>query len=101
MDQVERAIERVIPANPGFEAVTFWFEDGEEDPENVDIRAKLQRETVIAWRAISDDCYAPICVFGSPGGERAMTAVIDPAGAVIDPPNTIYAGLDRWDRRSA
>lgn len=96
VDKLRSSLEEIIPANPGFEVLTFWFQDGEQDPINVDIKSKLNRESVIGWRSVDGTCYEPVTAFGVSDIDEGVWSVIDPAGSVIEPVDRLYPSLDHW-----
>jgi hypothetical protein len=101
---------QIIPAVPGFQLLTFWFEDDERDPRRerdtrtFDIAANLWRETIIAWRLPPDWYPEPITVhhcmdYDAETGTStsgAIAAILDPAGAVTEQHTCTFRNLDEW-----
>lgn len=106
----DRSAYPIIPAVPGFQLLTFWFEDAELDPmrerdtRTFDIAANLWRETVVAWRLHPAWYPEPITASHSmecdaetgTSANGATAAILDPAGAVTVQHDCVYRTMDEW-----
>lgn len=78
-----------VPAQPGFEVVSFWFEDGE---------AKVWTSPVIAWKIDSDGGMTVNHIGIAPDCHSGMDkhALVCPGGLVLEKWGARYENVDEW-----
>jgi hypothetical protein len=100
--EYERTHSYVVPANPGFCQVLFWFPEN-EDPETYNILGNLEKRPVIAWRVRHDEVLAIVPAsepdFGSEcwDHQKESRAILEPfADGVFDCAGERWRSLDEW-----
>ena len=86
----------ILPAQPGYTALWFYGEDGEE-------KEMIDRHPIIAWQLdLELGFHIAITLWNSPGDDP-MPAILCPDGRVIEPGSMTHPNEESWvkDQRRA
>jgi len=99
--QWERSHSQVIPANPGYHVVVFWFRHA-DDPKTFYIFGNLERFPVEAWR-IRGEAMVPMnpalsadVRLDTQDNEDCIHAVVEPSGRVFDGVGQRWDTVEEW-----
>ncbi len=87
---IERANSTIIPAHPGFFAVTYWHQPEEPDG------PFIEKQDILGWRVSPEGSVRPI-VIDEDSIEMGQTwCIVNPAGTAVEPSIGTYETLDEW-----
>lgn len=88
----------IVPANPGFQLLSFWFADDEGyEPTADDVTAVRNRMPILAWRLMNSSPEPIAFDFCEPDPDEGLVAVLRPDGAVVvQGEQSSFENLDKW-----
>ena len=95
-EEFESVNQSIIPAAPGFEYLSFWFE--EEEPNVAEVLDRRNRQPIVGWinkpegpvAVILDDIFLPN------HDQGVRNAILCPSGIVVLPGDKIFSNLNDW-----
>jgi hypothetical protein len=96
-DEIDTPSKVIVPAQPGFEQLAYWFTD--EEPTAAEILGLSCRQPILAWRLDGDGYLIPhpfVLEPDMPEYVQGCSAILRPDGVVVQPRSGWWLSASAW-----